>query len=228
MDGTYPIRAERTVMDGISTQTGASRYEPHTVRNHLNCTGQAEHALNTIVLRLSKRFLLMDVIQNKVAESSIQVIDLERFLPDAPVSEIDLSDFLTGGFLLREKDFRDQVKHKDWSAFRGHHVGIFCSTDAIIPTWAFMLIAAKLDGVALSVTSARAEALQESLLLAAIDGHDWSEFDDLIVVLKGCGTGQITPAAYVKATAHVQQVARKLMYGEPCSSVPIWRRPAQQ
>ncbi len=167
----------------------------------------------------------MDVIQNKVAESGIQVIDLERFLPESPVSEIDLAEFMAGGFILREMDFRADVKAKDWSVFEGHHVGIFCSTDAIVPTWAFMLIASSLDGIAASVTSASAASISERLLLTAIDNADWSEFEDRIVVLKGCGSGEVTPAAYVQATAALQRVARKLMYGEPCSSVPIWRRP---
>ena len=170
----------------------------------------------------------MDVIQNKVADSGIQVLDLERFLPEAPVSGVDLASFLAGGFLLREMEFRQQVKDTDWTVYQGHHVGIYCSTDAIIPTWAYMLVAAQLDGVAASVTSASESALSEQLLLERLDGQDWQEFEDRIVVLKGCGTGRVTPAAYVRATAHLQRVARKLMYGEPCSSVPIWRRPASR
>lgn len=167
----------------------------------------------------------MDVIQNKVAESGIQVVDLERFLPDEPVSGIDLADFMVGGFVLREKEFRSALKEKDWSGFEGHHVGVYCSTDAIVPTWAFMLVASYLDGVAASVTSSTPDAVSEGLLLERIDSADWSEFEDRIVVLKGCGTGKVTPSAYIKATSALQQVARKLMYGEPCSSVPIWRRP---
>lgn len=167
----------------------------------------------------------MDVIQNKVAESGIQVVDLERFLPDEPVSGIDLADYMVGGFVLREKDFRAELKAKDWTQFEGHHVGVFCSTDAIVPTWAFMLVASYLDGVAASVTSSTADAISERLLLDRIDSADWSEFEDRIVVLKGCGTGKVTPSAYIRATSALQQVSRKLMYGEPCSSVPIWRRP---
>jgi len=168
---------------------------------------------------------IMDLIQNKVAESGIQVVDLERFLPEEPVSGIDLADFMDGGFLLREKAFRTRLKELDWTQYAGHHVGIFCSTDAIVPTWAYMLVASYLDGTAASITSATADELSERLLLKRIETADWQEFEDLIVVLKGCGTGKVTPAAYIKATSALQQVARKLMYGEPCSSVPIWRRP---
>lgn len=167
----------------------------------------------------------MDVIQNKVADSGIQVVDLERFFPEEPISQIDLADFMDGGFLLREKDFRGRLKEVDWTAYEGHHVGVFCSTDAIVPTWAYMLVASYLDGVAASITSSTAAGLGESMLLEGIENADWSEFEDRIVVLKGCGTGKVTPSAYIKATSALQQVARKLMYGEPCSSVPIWRRP---
>jgi len=168
----------------------------------------------------------MDVIQNKVAESGIEVVNLESFLPEAPISEIDLAEFLAGGFILREKDFRAAVKGYDWKAFDGHHVGIFCSTDAIIPTWAYMLVGVHLDGIAASVTAGREADIREALMRERLSTHDWDQYKDTIVVLKGCGSDLITPAAYVLATSHLQQVARKMMYGEPCSSVPIWRRPA--
>ena len=167
----------------------------------------------------------MDLIQNKVAESGIQVVDLEQFLPDMPVSGIDLADYMVGGFVLREKDFRAQLKEMDWNQFEGHHVGVFCSTDAIVPTWAFMLVASYLDGIAASVTSSTVEAISEQLLLDRIGAADWSAYEDQIVVLKGCGSDKVTPSAYIQATSALQRVSRKLMYGEPCSSVPIWRRP---
>lgn len=167
----------------------------------------------------------MDVIQNKVTESGIQVVDLESFLPEAKVSAIDLADYMMGGFVLREKEFRSRLKEMDWRQFEGHHVGVFCSTDAIVPTWAFMLVASYLDGIAASVTSSTAETVSERLLLDRIESADWSEFEDRIVVLKGCGSEKVTPSAYIKATAALQKVSRKVMYGEPCSSVPIWRRP---
>jgi len=168
------------------------------------------------------------VIRNRVAESGIQVLNLEDFLPAKPVSQIDLASFLDGGFILREKPFRVAIKETDWSQYAGHHVGIFCSTDAIIPTWAYVLVASSLDSIAASVDSGSSAVTAERLLLNAIDGADFSAYTDLIVVIKGCGSDAVTPAAYVKATTKLQQVAKKLMYGEPCSSVPIWRRPAGQ
>ena len=163
-------------------------------------------------------------IRNKVAESGIQVFNLEELIPQTPVIEFDLAPFLAGGFVLREKEFRTALKEYDWSPFSGAQVGVFCSTDAIIPTWAFMLVASKLDGIAAGVTSSRARNIKENLLLEAIDAHDYSDYQDQIVVIKGCGTASISPSAYVEATAAMQKVAKKIMYGEPCSSVPIWRR----
>ena len=130
----------------------------------------------------------MDVIQNKVAKSGIEVVNLEAFLPEAPISEIDLAEFLAGGFILREKDFRAAVKGYDWKAFDGHHVGIFCSTDAIIPTWAYMLVGVHLDGIAASVTAGREADIREALMRERLSTHDWDQYKDTIVVLKGCGS----------------------------------------
>ena len=166
----------------------------------------------------------MEVIQNKVAESGIQVFNLDDMIPEGAVKEFDLAPFLAGGFVLREKAFRTALKEYDWAQFTEAHVGIFCSTDAIIPTWAFMLVASRLDGIAESVTSARASEIRERRFSAALKAHDWSPYTDRIVVIKGCGTGAVPTSAYVEATAAMQQVARKIMYGEPCSSVPIWRK----
>jgi len=166
----------------------------------------------------------MELIQNKVAESGIQVFNLDDLVPEGAVKEFDLAPFLAGGFVLREKDFRSALKEFDWSSFSGAHVGVFCSTDAIIPTWAFMLVASRLDGIAASVTSARSSEIRERRFSEALRAHDWSPYSDQIVVIKGCGTGEVPASAYVEATAAMQKVARKIMYGEPCSSVPIWRK----
>ena len=170
----------------------------------------------------------MEVIQNKVAESGILVFNLEDLLPDAPVKEIDLANFLAGGFILKEKPFRKDVAEFDFAPFQGAHVGVICSSDAIIPTWAFMLIASRLNGVAASVTSVDARALKTQLFSRALEAFDWSSYQDKIVVIKGCGSGDVPASAYVEATGHLPRFASKIMYGEPCSSVPIWRRPASK
>ncbi len=164
-------------------------------------------------------------ITNRVAESAIKVFDLASLWIDAPIDEIDLESFLYKGLVLRERDFRDQIKAYDWHHHAGHHVALFCSTDAIVPTWAWMLIGSKLEGVAVNVTHGRKADVSREFYIRALANVDWSAYDDAIVVIKGCGSTVVPTGAYVEATQHLMRVARKLMYGEPCSSVPLWRKP---
>ena len=164
-------------------------------------------------------------IVNRVAESDIDVYNLEALWDGADVAELDLAPFLYRGLILREKDFREAVKAHDWSPYEGRHVALYCSADAIVPTWAYMLLASKLEGVARSVAFGRAADLIRDHFVRALAAEDWERYRDRIVVVKGCGSTLVPPNAYVLATQHLQRVARKLMYGEPCSSVPLWRRP---
>jgi len=166
----------------------------------------------------------MEVIKNKVADSGILVFNLDTLLPDLKIVEMDLAPFLKGGFVLREKEFRRELKELDWASYEGVHVGVFCSSDAIIPTWAFMLVAAHLDGVAASISFAKNTEVRNRVFGEALRVFDWSTYADRIVVIKGCGTGAVPTSAYVAATSQLQRVARKIMYGEPCSSVPVWRK----
>ncbi len=164
-------------------------------------------------------------ITNRVAESAIRVFDLAGLWDDAQIDEIDMEPFLFKGLVLRERDFRDQVKAYEWQQHAGHHVALFCSTDAIVPTWAWMLIGSKLEGVAASVTHGRRADVSREFYARALAQVDWSAYDDAIVVIKGCGSAVVPTSAYVEATQQMMRVARKLMYGEPCSSVPLWRKP---
>ncbi len=164
-------------------------------------------------------------ITNRVAESAIEVFDLAGLWDGAQIDEIDLEPFLFKGLVLRERDFREHVKAYDWQQHAGHHIALFCSTDAIVPTWAWMLIGSKLEGVAASVTHGRRADVSREFYARALDQVDWSAYDDAIVVIKGCGSAVVPTSAYVKATQQLMRVARKLMYGEPCSSVPLWRKP---
>ena len=167
----------------------------------------------------------MEPIINRVAESEIEVYNLDALWDGRRVVEFDLEPFLVEGLILREKVFREHVKAHDWAQYADQHVAVFCSTDAIVPTWAYMLIASTLDGLARSVTFGRKEDLVRDYFTRALDAEDWSVYQDRIVVVKGCGTGVVPTSAYVAAMQKLQGVARKLMYGEPCSSVPLWRRP---
>jgi len=166
----------------------------------------------------------MEPIKNRVAQGEIEVYNLADLWDDAPITELDISPFLVEGLMLKEKVFRDAVEEHDWSQYDGEHVALHCSTDAIVPTWGYMLIASELKGTARSTTIGRKGELLREYYTAALAEEDWSVYEDKPVVIKGCGDDVVPEMAYVRATQKLQDVARKLMYGEPCSSVPLWRR----
>ena len=172
-------------------------------------------------------------VVNRVAGSAIATVDLAALWDGGEVVELDLAPFLHRGLVLRERDFRQAVKATDWAAYADQHVAVWCSTDAVVPPWAFMVVASRLRGVARSVAAGRAADLVRDAFVRAVAAHDWSAYADRPVVLKGCGAtlpgtdGHAVPLdAFLLATQALQGVAAKLMYGEPCSSVPVWRRPA--
>jgi hypothetical protein len=166
----------------------------------------------------------MEII-NRVAESDLVVYNLEDLWDGREVAELDLAPFLVEGLVLREVPFREAVKAHDWGQYEGRHVAVHCSTDAIVPTWAFMLVASKLEGVAASVAQGRTADLLRDHFTRALAAEDWARFEGKPVVIKGCGSRVVPTNAYLLATQRLQAVASKLMYGEPCSSVPLWRRP---
>ena len=170
----------------------------------------------------------MESLENRVAQSEIEVYNLDNLWDDRPITELDLAPFLVEGLMLKEEPFRNDVKAHDWSQYEDHHVAIHCSTDAIVPTWAYMLIASKLDGIAASVAMGDADDLRRDYYVRALEAQDWSLYEDKPVVIKGCGSDTVPQVAYLIATQKLQSVARKLMYGEPCSSVPLWRRPKEE
>ncbi|MEM1044304.1 MAG: DUF2480 family protein [Bacteroidota bacterium] len=166
----------------------------------------------------------MDLV-NRVAQSDITTYNLEELWDGKPVVEFDLAPHLVEGLVLREVPFREAMKAHDWSQYDDHHVAVFCSTDAIVPTWAAMLVASKLEGVAASVAHGRKADLVRDRFTRALDAEDWAQFEGKPVVIKGCGSAIVPANAYLIATQKLQGVAKKLMYGEPCSSVPLWRKP---
>jgi hypothetical protein len=166
----------------------------------------------------------MEPIENRVAQGEIEVYNLDDLWDEQPVTELDISPFLVEGLMLKEQSFREDVKAHDWSQYADHHVALYCSTDAIVPTWGYMLIAAKLEGIARSVSFGRAEDAVRDYYVRALEEEDWSPYEGKPVVVKGCGSDRVPSVAYLIATQKLQDVARKLMFGEPCSSVPLWRR----
>ena len=170
----------------------------------------------------------MEPLENQVADSEIEVFNLADLWDEAPITEIDIAEFLVEGLMLKEKEFRQEVKDHDWAQYEDEHAALYCSTDAIVPTWGYMLIASKLKDLAASTTLGRADDLRREYYTRALNDVDWSAYEGKPVVIKGCGSDVVPEMAYVRATQKLQTVARKLMYGEPCSSVPLWRRPQEE
>lgn len=167
---------------------------------------------------------MAEVFVNKVAESGLITLDLETFYPKGEWAEFDLKDFLFMGLILKEKDYREQLKGLDWSVYNGKHVAVHCSADAVIPVWAYMLAASYLSPIAASVVFGNIDQAIQQVLLQEIALHDVSIYQGQRVVVKGCGEKHIGEAAYLSITAKLRIVARSVMYGEPCSTVPIFKQ----
>ena len=165
-----------------------------------------------------------DVIINKVAESALTTIDLEEYYPKGETAVFDLKDHLFMGLILKEKDFRAALQSFDWEKFKDKLVSVTCSVDAIIPIWAYMLVATYLQPVAKEVLFGEEKNLLQNLLLRNISQIKGEEYRDKRVVVKGCGDVPITEAAYLEITTKLRPYVKSIMYGEPCSTVPIFKR----
>lgn len=163
-------------------------------------------------------------IINKVASSALITFDLEEFYLPGERVLIDLKDQLFQGMILREKDLRDFVKANDWSAYQNKLVAITCSVDAVIPTWAYMLVAIALKPYAKVIEFGNLEKLEEKLFEDALEKVDWEQFRNSKMVIKGCSKVNVPPSAYVKTVAKLQPLAASLMFGEACSTVPLFKR----
>lgn len=169
----------------------------------------------------------MEQFVNKVAESGIVTLDLATYIPaDDECMAFDMKPYLFREMILREKDFRAALPTIPWSDFAGKHVALFCSADAIIPVWAYMLVVSFLQPVATSVYFGTEDELKKSLVVSRIQAIDTNEYTDKRVVIKGCGDIAIPEIAYTTITFQLRSVVKSLMYGEPCSTVPVYKRPA--
>ena len=165
-----------------------------------------------------------EVIVNRVANSGIITLNLENYFHEGKRMQIDVKDQLFMGMILKEKDFREWIKTHDWEQYRDSNVAVFCSADAIVPTWAYMLIAARLTGVAHHFVFGSPEALELSLYQKALTAIRPEDFADQRVVIKGCGDKPVPASAYVEITRLLQPVVKSLMFGEPCSTVPVYKK----
>lgn len=168
---------------------------------------------------------MSDTIINKVAESGLVTIDLEKYLPDKGESAVfDLKDFLFMGLILREKDFREALKNHDWEKYRNKNIAITCSADAIIPVWAYMLVTSYLQPVAKEIVVGNEKELHKTVFVKNISSLNTVELTGKRIVLKGCGEIPVDEFAYAEATRILMPVAKSIMYGEPCSTVPVFKR----
>lgn len=165
----------------------------------------------------------MSEIINRVAQSKLITFDLEDYYPKGERVLLDIKDWLYEGLILREKEFRTQLDDYDWGRYRDCYVALDCSTDAIIPGWAYMLIATKLQPHCKKVVIGNLEMLETSLYQSIIENLDVSEFKGKPVIIKGCSNKPVPANAYLWATTKIQAVAKSVMYGEACSSVPLFK-----
>ena len=167
---------------------------------------------------------MADAIVNKVSQSGIITLDLSEIIPPEKTEVFDIKDYLFQGFVLKEKEFREKLKSVDWTSYKNKNVALFSSANAIIPTWAYMLITSYLQPHAKNVVFGDESVLQTIIIRDTLSKLDLDEFKDKRVVIKGCGDERITEAAYVEISRLLLPVVKALMYGEPCSTVPVFKR----
>ncbi len=165
------------------------------------------------------------VLVNKVAQSSLETINLEKYYPVAMVNELDIADYLFKGLILKEKDFRSALKELDWSIYADTTLCVHCSTDAIIPVWAYMLISTYAESYCKTIYQGSPSEFIKFHYYKVLAEIDYDQYQDSRVVIKGCSDKPVPPAAYAYITEKLKPFAQSIMYGEPCSTVPIFKRP---
>ncbi len=164
------------------------------------------------------------MIVNRVEASGLVTLNLEDLYPKETIKVFDLKDYLFRGLIIREKDFREALKNTNWQDFENMNVAVLCSAEAIIPVWAYMLVATYLQPVAKNVVLGNKEELINSILQQNINAINAEEYRDKRVVVKGCGETQIPDSAYLKITTKLLPYVKSIMYGEPCSTVPVYKK----
>lgn len=167
---------------------------------------------------------MAEVFINKVAESGIVTLDLEAYYPKDDVLLFDMKDYLFMGLILKEKDFREALKGLDISVYKDKIAAITCSADAVIPMWAYMLVASVLQPVVKEIVFGNEQAAKTALLMKNIGMIPVNDFIDKRVVIKGCGELPVPEEAYIEITKLLRPVTKSIMYGEPCSTVPVFKK----
>ncbi len=167
---------------------------------------------------------MSDSLINKVAESGLISLDLEDYYPKDEIVVFDMKEFLFMGLILKEKDYREALKEKDFSLYQDKHVALTCTADAVIPMWAYMLAASRLEPFAKSIVFGDEANLHKTLFLQNISRINTEVFADKRVVIKGCGDLPISESAYVEITRILRPVVKSILFGEPCSTVPVYKK----
>lgn len=167
---------------------------------------------------------MTDEIINRVAQSKLITVNLEDYYPEGKRMVLDIKDWLFEGFILKEKDFRNFAENHDWSQYEGAYVAMHCSTEAIIPGWAYLLLTIKLSAVAKKTIQGSLEDLETLLYDSIIKNLNVAEFQDKSVIIKGCSKKPVPPNAYLFLAEKLRPIAKSIMYGEACSAVPLYKR----
>lgn len=167
-----------------------------------------------------------DEIINRVAGSALQVFDLEDYYPEGGRVSLDISQWLWEGFVLREKEFREALKAHEWQQYLGKYVALHCSTDAIVPAWAYMLVTVYLQPFANKIVQGDKECINILLYQELLDNLDYTEYSGKPVIIKGCSRKPVPQEAYVMAAQKLMPFAKSIMFGEACSSVPLYKKKA--
>lgn len=166
---------------------------------------------------------MKDEIVNRVSQSKLTTFDLETYYPNGKRVRFDIKDWLYEGFILREKEFRDFAKNHSWEQYKDQHVALHCSTDAIIPAWAYMLLTTYLNPHVKTVVIGDLVQLETIIYQQIINDLDLSDLRDKPVIIKGCSDKPIPENAYIMLLKKIQPIAKSVMYGEACSSVPLFK-----
>ena len=166
----------------------------------------------------------MDEIINKVEKSGLISLDLEDFYPKEPRMLFDLKDYLYEGLVLREKEFRENLSKLDWKMYENAYVAVTCTSDAIVPSWSYLLIANYLTGVAKLISFGTLEDLERDIFTEIIDKMDVDNYNDKKIIIKGCSRKPVPQNAYLQLIQKLKPIASSLMFGEACSTVPIFKK----
>ena len=169
-----------------------------------------------------------ELLVNRVNQSSLITLNLEDFFPGSEIVEFDLKDYLFHGLILKEMDFRKALKEHNWEAYQNCYLTVFCSTDAIIPTWAYMLVASHAGGFALDVVFGTKAEFLRSYFHQKIKQINPEDFRDAKLVIKGCSDKEVPASAYLDITQHLKNHASSIMFGEACSTVPVFKRKTEK